>query len=310
MLAVRPAETETGSRVGAGGGNRGSSTGAVHARATSNLRLAAHHRALRALAGSRGQSRERPQTAAAKTPPAREARKSCSRRAPGLEPGHQGLQLVDLFPREPLRVGQVRHDGRYGAVEGLFHEPLDRPAQELRGAEGGAVTIDPLRLAPFEMPLASQALHHRQHGGAGKGPLGPEALDAEARCAEALAASRHQDAESGTTAIGPHRSDLLVRDGATGQAARECSTGQQKALLVSIVLAEARLRAAEGGRMPILLLDEVAAHLDGQRRADLFEELVGLGTQAWLAGTDAATFAPLRERAQMFTVRGSSLIRL
>lgn len=136
------------------------------------------------------------------------------------------------------------------------------------------------------------------------------AVDAEARLAEALAAARHQDADSGTTAIGPHRSDLLVRDGATGQAARECSTGQQKALLVSIVLAEARLRAAEGGRMPLLLLDEVAAHLDGERRADLFEELLRLRAQAWLAGTDAATFAPLREHAQTFTVRGSSLTRL
>jgi len=136
------------------------------------------------------------------------------------------------------------------------------------------------------------------------------ALDAEACLAEALAEARACDAETGTTGIGPQRSDLVVRESATGQPARTCSTGQQKALLVSIVLAEARLRAAEGGRLPLLLLDEVAAHLDGERRADLFDALLGLRAQAWLTGTDAATFAPLRDHAQFLSVRGSSVTRL
>ena len=133
------------------------------------------------------------------------------------------------------------------------------------------------------------------------------ALEVEERFAEALAQSRRQDADTGSPMIGAHRSDLLVRDGGSGRLAGDCSTGQQKALLVSLVLAEARLRAAAGERQPILLLDEVAAHLDGERRAALFEALHDLGAQAWLTGTDAATFAPLGRRAQFFLVQNATL---
>jgi DNA replication and repair protein RecF len=133
------------------------------------------------------------------------------------------------------------------------------------------------------------------------------ALDAEARLAEALARCRGQDAEAGSTAAGPHRSDLEVRDAATDRAAADCSTGEQKALLIGIVLAEARLRSAEGSRLPLLLLDEVSAHLDAERRRDLFEQICALGAQAWLTGTDPALFAPLGARAQYFAVRASTL---
>jgi DNA replication and repair protein RecF len=133
------------------------------------------------------------------------------------------------------------------------------------------------------------------------------ALDAETRLAEALARCRGQDAETGSTAAGPHRSDLEVRDEATDRAAADCSTGEQKALLIGIVLAEARLRSAEGSRLPLLLLDEVSAHLDAERRRDLFEQICALGAQAWLTGTDPALFAPLGARAQYFTVRASTL---
>jgi DNA replication and repair protein RecF len=133
------------------------------------------------------------------------------------------------------------------------------------------------------------------------------ALDVEARLAEALARARGQDAETGSTAAGPHRSDLEVHDQATGRAAADCSTGEQKALLIGIVLAEARLRSAQGERLPILLLDEVAAHLDPGRRDDLFEQLCALGAQAWLTGTDPSLFAPLGPRAQYLTVRDSTL---
>jgi DNA replication and repair protein RecF len=135
------------------------------------------------------------------------------------------------------------------------------------------------------------------------------ALDAEDRLAEALAAGLRADADSGMTATGPHRSDLVVQDRATGRPAREASTGQQKACLIAVVLAEARLRAAAGEQQPILLLDEVAAHLDPERRAALFAELGAVGAQAWLTGTEAAVFAPLRPRAQFFTVQDSTLKR-
>jgi DNA replication and repair protein RecF len=133
------------------------------------------------------------------------------------------------------------------------------------------------------------------------------ALDVEERFAAALAQFRRKDADVGTTAIGPHRSDLLVHDHASRCLAGDCSTGQQKALLVSLVLAEANLRAAAGERQPILLLDEVAAHLDATRRTALFEAVDSLGVQAWLTGTDAATFAPLRARAQFLFVENATL---
>ena len=84
--------------------------------------------------------------------------------------------------------------------------------------------------------------------------------------------------------------------------AGQCSTGEQKALLIAIILADARLQAARLGRAPILLLDEVAAHLDDTRRAALFEELIEIGGQAWLTGTDATLFQPLRNKAQFVTV--------
>jgi DNA replication and repair protein RecF len=132
------------------------------------------------------------------------------------------------------------------------------------------------------------------------------ALAAEAKLAAALAAGRREDAQSGGAAIGPHRSDLGVAV-ANGTAAGLASTGEQKALLISIVLAEARLRRAIGGEAPILLLDEVAAHLDAGRRAALFAALVELDGQAWLTGTDAALFAALRSRARFLSVAAGTL---
>src|SRR3546814_4003734 len=103
-----------------------------------------------------------------------------------------------------------------------------------------------------------------------------------------LAESRRQDAESGGAAIGPHRSDLAVHHAAKDMPAALCSTGEQKALLVSIVLAHARLLGLARGAMPVLLLDEVAAHLDPARRAALAERILALGAQGWLTGTDAS----------------------
>lgn len=128
------------------------------------------------------------------------------------------------------------------------------------------------------------------------------ALDAEDRLRAELATSRLRDAEAGTTSTGPHRSDLAVRHLDLDLPAAEGSTGQQKALLVSIALAHARLVTLSRGRPPLLLLDEIAAHLDSERRAALFEEVVALGVQSWMTGTDAELFRPLAGRAQVMHV--------
>ncbi|MEE8444837.1 MAG: DNA replication/repair protein RecF [Alphaproteobacteria bacterium] len=133
------------------------------------------------------------------------------------------------------------------------------------------------------------------------------AVEAEDRYRARLAETRSRDAESGTTACGPHRGDLHVLHLGKNVPAALCSTGEQKALLIAIVLANARLQTLEAGRVPLLLLDEVAAHLDKARRSALFDEIAALGAQAWLTGTDAATFAPLGREAQFFTVAEATL---
>lgn len=136
---------------------------------------------------------------------------------------------------------------------------------------------------------------------------GMAALDAEDRLRGELAASRLRDAEAGTTSCGPHRSDLAVRHLDLDLPAAEGSTGQQKAVLVSIALAHARLVALSRGRAPLLLLDEIAAHLDAERRAALFDEVVALSVQCWMTGTDAELFAPLAGRAQVLRVADGSI---
>jgi len=119
-----------------------------------------------------------------------------------------------------------------------------------------------------------------------------------------FARARIRDAECGRTTFGPHLSDLSVRHTLKRADAGECSTGEQKALLISIVLAHAwelsHIREA-----PVLLLDEIAAHLDAVRRAALFEEILALGAQAWMTGTDIEMFAPLRGQADLFAVADS-----
>jgi DNA replication and repair protein RecF len=116
-----------------------------------------------------------------------------------------------------------------------------------------------------------------------------------------FARGRLRDAEAGRTLFGPHTSDLLARHTAKRADARDCSTGEQKALLISIMLAEARELARARGLSPLLLLDEIAAHLDATRRTALFEEIQALGAQAWMTGTDLSLFDGAK--AQIFEVR-------
>lgn len=126
----------------------------------------------------------------------------------------------------------------------------------------------------------------------------------------AFAASRGRDAEVGRTSTGPHLADLLVRHTAKRTDARDCSTGEQKALLISIVLANAWLQKRKTDDIaPILLLDEIAAHLDIKRRAALFEEILSLSAQAWMTGTDMSLFEPLGTRASRFSVVSGQFVR-
>lgn len=126
--------------------------------------------------------------------------------------------------------------------------------------------------------------------------------DGEEALRDALAESRFRDLAAGRTLVGPHRADMQAVFAAKGVPARECSTGEQKALLISLVLANARALADDIGSPPLLLLDEVAAHLDRDRRAALFDEICALGAQAWMTGTGMELFSELGARAQYIVV--------
>jgi DNA replication and repair protein RecF len=128
------------------------------------------------------------------------------------------------------------------------------------------------------------------------------ALEVEEIYRRLLRQNRARDAGAGRTLIGPHTSDLLVRHGIKQAEAARSSTGEQKALLVGLVLAHARLVADLSGIAPFILLDEIAAHLDAARREALFERLAGLDAQVFLTGADRAAFAGLEGRAMMLRV--------
>lgn len=132
---------------------------------------------------------------------------------------------------------------------------------------------------------------------------GPDGTDEPEDLAAALAEGRRRDIAAGRTLVGPHRADLLARYLAKDVAADQCSTGEQKALLISLILANARALAEDLGRAPVILLDEIAAHLDEGRRAALYDEICALGAQAVMTGTDAALFEAMGDRCQRLGVQ-------
>ena len=162
---------------------------------------------------------------------------------------------------------------------------------------GLLAALQPVLDAAADGPFARPSLALME--GEGEGPMDAPAL------AAALKSSRARDAAAGRTLIGPHRADLAVTYAAKGQAAAQCSTGEQKALLLSLILGQAELVADRRGMPPVLLLDEVAAHLDAARRDALFARLAELGGQIWMTGTDTDAFSGAFARgAQSITIGG------
>jgi DNA replication and repair protein RecF len=128
------------------------------------------------------------------------------------------------------------------------------------------------------------------------------AVEIEDRYRAVLRDNRARDAAAGRTLEGPHLTDLAVHHAGSHVAAADASTGEQKALLIGLVLAHAGLLAEIAGYVPVLLLDEVTAHLDPSRRHALYSELARLGAQSWMTGADANAFTGLPEGAQVFDV--------
>jgi len=217
------------------------------------------------------------------------------------------------------------YDPEHAARSNAYEHSLRERARLLKSGRGDRSWLEALEdsMARHGTAIADARLamvERLQHAcDAGEGPFpkaslaldgtverwlaeGQPALTVEDRLRAGLAESRNQDAEAGGAAIGPHRSDLAAEHADKGVAAALCSTGEQKALLIAVLLAHARLLTLERGAPPLLLLDEVAAHLDGARRTALYGEILDLGAQAWLTGTDVADFESLQGRAQFFAI--------
>ena len=173
---------------------------------------------------------------------------------------------------------------RDGSRDGVWYEALEAGMAEFgaRLDAGRRAALARLAAAPVSdaFPRAELTLE-------GEGPRDRDGL------AAALREGRGRDMAAGRGLIGPHRDDLGAVYAAKGVAARLCSTGEQKALLISLILANARAVAEDFGAPPVLLLDEVAAHLDGARRGALYAAIAGLGAQAFLTGTGVELFEGL-----------------
>jgi DNA replication and repair protein RecF len=208
--------------------------------------------------------------------------------------GRERMRLLTDGPRDPAWLDAL--EARLGEAGAAVVLARTRTLEALR------TEIDGRAERPF--PQADLSLSG-EFGAADDGvPF--DAL--VGRIAEAMRRSRERDAIAGRALAGPHRSDLVVVHRAKQRPAAESSTGEQKALILNIVLAQAaRLARDESAPNPVILLDEVAAHLDAGRRAALFEEILALGLQAFLTGTDAALFDGLAGRAQHWEVDAGRL---
>jgi DNA replication and repair protein RecF len=198
-----------------------------------------------------------------------------------LETGERDTHWLDAVERETAELAV--------AVTAARAETVNRLAAALAASRDDG--------APF--PVAAIALD----GWMERLLPSYSATEIEDRYREILRENRARDAAAGRTLDGPHLSDLAVRFAGKDIAAADASTGEQKALLIRLVLAHAGLLKDMTGSAPILLLDEVVAHLDPGRRAALYDALSALGAQVWMTGADPAAFGEIKGRAQMFEVR-------
>lgn len=207
-----------------------------------------------------------------------------------FEPSHADTVLTyekAMRERNRLLKDMVRDAHWYTALEAQMaeagarlHANREAALVRLAAAQEGAETAFPAAVLGLEHPDA---------------PM-PDNF------AEALSSGRDRDMRAGRTLIGPHRMDVTAIYSDKGVAAAQCSTGEQKALLISLVLSNARALAKDEGSAPLILLDEVAAHLDAGRRHALYDEICALGAQAWMTGTGPELFDDLALRAQHLAV--------
>jgi DNA replication and repair protein RecF len=208
--------------------------------------------------------------------------------------------------RNRLLADGVRDASRFEGLELLLAETGVAIAAQRAEAVSALASIMAERTSrdpnsPF--PAAGLALEGALEADLERFP----AVEVEDLYRQRLRQGRERDRAAGRTLDGPHRSDLLVAHAPKSMPARLCSTGEQKALLIGLILAHAELVARRREAAPILLLDEITAHLDAARRAALFEEILRLGAQAWMTGTDASAFSWLEGKARFWRVEDGLL---
>lgn len=238
-----------------------------------------------------------------------ERRRFLDRMAMALDPAMARASAdyeTAMRQRQRLLDEKSRDDAWLTALELQMAEngvALAAARRDMAGALAAAAVED----AAAAFPAADIALEGDIEASLAYAP----AAEVEEEFAGRLKSGRRIDADAGRALFGPHRSDLLIMHRAKGRAARLCSTGEQKALLIGLVLANARALSLKPGGAPlILLLDEIAAHLDRDRRAALFDILDDLGFQCFMTGTDAALFDAWGDRAQSFEIRNGAVSEL
>lgn len=241
------------------------------------------------------------------TGPAGDRRRFLDRLVLAIDPAHGSRALAfdkAMRSRNRLFAEDSRDRGYFAAIETQMAET---------GVAIAAARVEMLRLlqamiarlpsdSPF--PQAEIALAGSLEEAVGR----DAAVDVEENYRRLLHETRERDRAAGRTLEGPHRADLLVTHAPKAMPAALCSTGEQKALLIGLVLSHARLTGETAGTVPILLLDEIAAHLDANRRAALFGILRELGCQSFMTGTEAALFAHLSGEAQFLQVSDGTIV--
>lgn len=235
-----------------------------------------------------------------------ERRRFLDRIALAFDPGHADAALAyekAMRDRNRLLKDDVRDPTWLGALEDRMAEAgtalaltRARVVARLAAAQENAATAFPTATLALD-----GAPEDRFAAAIAQGETPDPAAAAES-LRRAFQNGRARDAAAGRTLTGPHRTDLTAIYAAKGVEAKLCSTGEQKALLISLILAAGRAMTADAGAPPIILLDEVAAHLDENRRAALYDEVCGLGAQAWMTGTGAELFEALGPRAHMIEI--------
>ncbi len=235
----------------------------------------------------------------------RERRKFLDRLVFAFDPGHSGRVTRyenALSQRSKLLRDGVQDDAWLGGLEQQMAETgIAIAAARLEFSQRLQAACETADHTHF--PLA----HFTVSGVIEEHLTSAPALDVEDMFKERLVQSRARDAITGGAVEGPHKSDLSVVYAVKNMPANQCSTGEQKALLIGLILAHARLIKAERGAPPVLLLDEVAAHLDEGRRNALYEILQDLGAQTWLTGTDRNLFDAIEGSAQFFDISDGSI---